>query len=108
MTATCAQWCSGGPCGAPGARPYITGLCCPSHTPAAVAGRSEAVVDPEQTLDALKKAAGRMLAYIPPPNDSSLLDEVAVKKGKRRSTTRAYSDAKRNAYDRRMRREKLT
>lgn len=103
---TCAQQLPDGPCGAPNARPYQTGLCCPACTPAAKAGRPEVLVDPTMTLEALKRRAGRP-AYTPPPNDSSLLDERAIKSGKRRSRPRSYRDAQRAEYERRMQREGL-
>jgi len=39
-------------------RTYLNGPCCPAHTPAALAGRSEPVVDPDQTLAALRARRG--------------------------------------------------
>jgi len=96
-----------GVCGAADALPYITGLRCPAHTPAALAGRPEVTVNPDLTLAALKRKAGRMENFVPPPNDSSLLDERAINSGKRRSRPQGFRDAQRAEYERRMQREGL-
>ena len=75
-------------CDSTSARPYLTGPHCPPHTPAALAGRPEAYVDPERTLEALERKAGRTYAYR--RSDSSLIDDRAVASGKRRSSARVY------------------
>lgn len=54
-----------GVCGAGPTRPYLTGRCCPVHTPAFLAGRPEPAPDPALTLDGLRAAAG--LRYLGPP-----------------------------------------
>lgn len=66
-------------CGRP-ARPYRTGLCCPDHTPAALAGRPEPVPGPGYTPQCLAT----------PASASALMDARAVASGKRRSTPQTY------------------
>jgi hypothetical protein len=68
-------------CGSTDTRLYQTGDCCPTHTPAAMAGRPEpeSLVDPARTLDALRQAAGTTFAYV--RNDTAARDEKARKKG---------------------------
>ena len=88
-------------------RLYMTGLRCLEHTPSALAGRPEVTVDPDLTLAALKRRAGRLEDFVPPPNDSSLLDQRAINSGKRRSRPQTYRDAQRAEYERRMQREGL-
>jgi len=78
----------GGFCGAPGALPYIVGARCPQHTPAALAGRPEVVVDPDLSLDGLMRRAGRVFNYR--ATDNALADERAIKSGKRASGRRNY------------------
>lgn len=45
-------------CGTPAPRRYLTGWCCPRHTPAAFNGRPEDKPDPARTLNGLREAAG--------------------------------------------------
>ena len=106
--ATCDYTAAGIVCGvAEDVRLYITGLRCLEHTPSALAGRPEVTVNPDLTLAALKRKAGRLEDFVPPPNDSSLLDQRAINSGKRRSRPKAFRDAQRAEYERRMQREGL-
>jgi hypothetical protein len=57
----CGHWIDGHPCGSTDhVRPYAIGLRCPQHPPARLAGRPEPddLVDPELTLDGLRRKAG--------------------------------------------------
>jgi hypothetical protein len=57
---TCEHLAGNRVCGSiSGVRAYVTGLCCPDHTPAAVAGRTDYLPDPAATLDALRERAGQ-------------------------------------------------
>jgi len=49
-------------------------------------------VDPELTLWALRRRAGRVDAA--PPTTSTVIDDRAIVSGKRRSSPRAYNDAR--------------
>ncbi|MFD5081891.1 hypothetical protein ACFWOG_04515 [Kitasatospora sp. NPDC058406] len=68
-----------GPCGADG-RLYPCGWRCPTHTPAAQAGRPEPEPGPGYTPQALPT----------PQSASALVDARAVATGKRRSSTQDY------------------
>jgi hypothetical protein len=78
-------------CGSENVRLYGPGFCCPLHTPAKIAGRDEAYVDPELTLEALYAKRGIKHGYI--INDSSLVDERAVTSGRRRANARIWKAA---------------
>lgn len=55
----CGYWSDGKPCGSnQDVHPYAAGPRCRRHTPAALAGRPEPHVDPELTLEALRRKAG--------------------------------------------------
>lgn len=75
-------------CGAAGTRPYQTGDCCPLHTPAAVAGRPEVIVDPDLTLVALQRKAHRVTSFS--RADTALNDARAVASGRRRAKLGDY------------------
>lgn len=73
-------------CSAPAQKRYLTGWCCPDHTPAAFAGRAELVPDPRYTLDGLRKAAGIDPNVPMTPAGPTLVDQRAISSGKRRSS----------------------
>lgn len=80
-------------CGSPGCvdtgtRPYMTGPCCPLHTPARVAGRPEpdSLVDPALTLNGLLAASGRTMSFS--RGDTALLEQRAHDKGQAVSAAR--------------------
>lgn len=66
-------------------RAFLTGPCCPAHTPAALAGRTEA---PE--------TSSIRPAELPasPLSDSRVADERAIASGKRRAAPHTYQAAK--------------
>lgn len=70
---------------AEGVRPYLTGLCCPAHTPNALRGLPEPPPGP-----GLPAAAW---ATPSPISDSRVTDDRAVASGKRRSNPAAYRAA---------------
>lgn len=70
---------------ADGVRRYITGLCCPDHTPRALKG-----------LDEIEPGPGWPAAAwtTPTPNAvASVIDERAIASGKRRSNPQTYRAA---------------
>lgn len=68
-----------------GLRPYLTGLRCPAHTPAALANQPEP--KPGRGLP-----AGAWTTP-PPQAASALIDERAIPSGKRRSSPHTYRAA---------------
>lgn len=68
-----------------GVRPYLTGLCCPLHTPNALKGLPEVPPGPGWPA-----AAWTTLS---PLSASALIDERAVASGKRRSSPHVYRAA---------------
>lgn len=54
MATTCGYFEGGDTCGVLGERRYLQGWRCPRHTPAKVAGRTEATPDPASTAEALR------------------------------------------------------
>lgn len=88
-------------CGvADGVRMFPTGMRCPSHTPAALAGRPEVVVDPELTAAALFARRGIKHGF--QRSDSSLIDDRAVASGRRRSNSAEYRAAQKAEHSRRL------
>lgn len=69
-----------------GVRLYLTGLCCPLHTPNALQGKPEVPPGPGWPA-----AAWTTLS---PLSASALLDERAVASGRRRSSPHVYAAAK--------------
>jgi hypothetical protein len=67
-----------------GVRHFLTGLCCPAHTPAALAGRPEAPSTASLPARALAPS---------PISASHIADDRAVASGKRRSSPQAYRAA---------------
>lgn len=63
--------------------PYLTGLACPLHTPAAAAGREEVVPDPEWGSEAGYAKSGWHRSFN--RNDTALIDNRARASGKRAS-----------------------
>lgn len=92
-------------CGATPTRRYLTGDRCAAHTPAAVAGRTEAAPDPALTIVGLRTAAGLPVDFMAPNSTSTLLDERAVASGRRRSGPETFRAA-RAAEQARKEREK--
>lgn len=73
-------------CGATGGvRLYLTGLCCPAHTPNALRGLPEAPPGPGMPAAAWTTPS--------PLNDSRVADARAVASGKRRSSPNTYRAA---------------
>ena len=66
-------------------RPYLTGVCCPLHTPNALKGLKE--VDPGPGLPAGAWTTSS------PISDSRVHDDRAIASGKRRSNPQAYRAA---------------
>lgn len=66
-------------------RPFLVGLCCPAHTPNALAGRPETPPGPGMPAAAWSTPS--------PINDSRVADQRAVASGKRRSNPAAYRAA---------------
>ncbi|WP_042170157.1 hypothetical protein [Streptomyces sp. NBRC 110035] len=67
-------------------RPYLTGLCCPAHTPNALQGLPEAPPGPGMPAGAWATPS--------PLNDSRVHDARAIASGKRRSNPNAYRAAR--------------
>jgi len=67
-------------------RPYLTGLCCPEHTPRALRGLPEFEPGPGWPADAWSTPS--------PLSASALFDERAVASGRRRSSPHVYAAAK--------------
>jgi hypothetical protein len=65
-------------------RHFLTGMCCPAHTPAALAGKAEA-----------PSTAAAPARELPPSpiSASHLADDRAIASGKRRSNPAAYRAA---------------
>lgn len=85
----CAHWIGAEQrhCGATeGVRPYVTGLCCPAHTPRALQGLDEIPPGPGWPAAAW--------STLSPLSASSLFDERAVASGRRRSSSHVYAAAK--------------
>lgn len=88
-----------GPCGhhppCPGRATagYLTGLRCPDHTPAAIAGRPETTPDPARTLEGIRKAHGANPEVPMTPAGGTLVDARAIASGKRRSNPQDYRAA---------------
>lgn len=93
----CNLWQDGAYCLAETEKAYLDGPRCPGHTPAALAGRPETVPDPSLTLAGIRAAKGLAFHQLPA---ATVIDEKAIASGKRRSSPRAYRDA-RNAQDNR-------
>lgn len=73
-------------CGATnGVRRYLTGLCCPAHTPNALRDLPEALPGPGMPASAWTTPS--------PLSDSRVHDDRAVASGKRRSTPNTYRAA---------------
>lgn len=88
MSGRCEHWIGAERryCGAgAGVRPFLTGLCCPLHTPNALRGLPEAPPGPGMPAGAWTTAS--------PINDSRVADQRAVASGKRRPNPRAYRAA---------------
>jgi hypothetical protein len=66
-------------------RPYLTGLCCPLHTPSALAGKPEPQPGPGYPAGAWTTPS--------PISDSRVHDARAIAAGKRRSHPAAYRAA---------------
>lgn len=66
-------------------RPYLTGLCCPAHTPNALKGLPEVPPGPGMPAAAWTTPS--------PLSDSAVFDNRAIASGKRRSTPQAYRAA---------------
>lgn len=75
------RWCRA----VDGVRHYLTGLCCPAHTPRALQGLDETPPDPGMPAGAWSTPS--------PINDSRVHDAQAVASGKRRSNPNAYRAA---------------
>jgi len=91
----CGHYAEGsGVCGAPSPAGYITGLRCPDHTPARLAGRPETVPDPARTLTGLRKAAGVDPTAPMTPAGETVVDARAKASGKRRSSPQDYRAAR--------------
>ncbi|MBE4791720.1 hypothetical protein [Streptomyces caniscabiei] len=85
----CAHWIGAERrhCGAiEGVRPYLTGLCCPLHTPRALRGLPEFEPGPGWPADAWTTPS--------PLSASALFDERAVASGRRRSSAHVYQAAR--------------
>lgn len=80
---SCTHWADGGYCGNQDSRHYLPRERCAPHTPAALAGRPEARVDPALTLDGLRAAHGLVWGFN--ANDTALYDQRARDSGKRAS-----------------------
>lgn len=101
----CTHWSTaqGRRCGATGARPYMTGPRCPSHTPAALAGRTEPT---EATPCAPSRCyCGKAACpayttyelrdrYATAADSWAAVDARAIASGKRRSSPTQYAAAK--------------
>lgn len=88
MSARCGHWvgAEGRHCGSTDSvRPFLTGPCCPLHSPNALAGRPETPPGP-----GLPAAAWTTPS---PLNDSRVHDAQAIASGKRRSNPAAYRAA---------------
>jgi hypothetical protein len=86
--APCEHW--DGPAGrhcrsAAGVRFFLTGWCCPAHTPSALAGRPEPPPGPGRLPGAWTTPTPDAVAHV--------IDERAIASGKRRSTPNAYRAA---------------
>ena len=68
-----------------GVRPYLTGPCCPAHTPNALKGLPEAPAGPGMPATAW--------TTLSPLSASRVADERAIASGKRRSSPAAYRAA---------------
>jgi hypothetical protein len=66
-------------------RPYLTGMCCPAHTPAALAGRPEPQPGPGLPAGAWTTPS--------PQSASAVFDDRAIASGRRRSNPQAYKAA---------------
>ena len=87
-SAACGHWIGTDQrhCGAArGVRLYGTGLRCPAHTPAALAGRPEPAPGPGMPASAW--------TALSPLGTSALIDARAVASGKRRSSLHVYRAA---------------
>lgn len=87
----CEHWTDGTYCGEPRTHQYVSGPRCVAHTPAKMANREDLVPDPESTLEAIRRKAGRVESFN--PNDTALNDQIAIATGKRRSNPGAYRNA---------------
>ena len=75
-----------------GVRFYLTGWCCPLHTPNALAGKPESTPGPGLPPGAWTTPS--------PLNDSRIHDAQAIASGKRRSNPAAYRAAQASASHR--------
>ncbi|MFJ4009414.1 hypothetical protein [Streptomyces sp. NPDC090026] len=73
-------------------RPYLSGLRCPLHTPAALAGRPETPPGPGWPPAAWTTPS--------PLSASALVDQRAVASGKRRSAPHTYRAARQAVHER--------
>jgi hypothetical protein len=92
---TCEHWERDRYCGSTDqVHVYVSGARCPLHTPARVNGRDDIVPDPELTMDALMRKAGRAGHSL--QNDSAVLDQnaIASSTGRRPKSKAEYDLAK--------------
>jgi hypothetical protein len=80
---SCDHWDGSAHCGRPDTRHYLTGIRCPAHTPAAIAGHPE----PGQTATTVGPRAQT------PQSDSRVNDDRAIASGKRRSNPARFREA---------------
>jgi hypothetical protein len=88
MSARCTHWIGveRRHCGsAEQVRPYLVGLCCPLHTPSAIAGKPEPQPGPGMPAGAWTTPS--------PLSDSRVHDDRAIASGKRRSSPHTYRAA---------------
>ncbi len=93
---TCEHWdgTARATCAEPSTGYYLTGRCCPAHTPAALAGRPETVPDPPLTLAGLRIRAGINPQQTAPLAASRLIDDRVIARGSRRSSAHEYAEAR--------------
>lgn len=72
-------------------RLYLTGLCCPAHTPNALKGLPETPPGPGMPAGAWTTPS--------PLNDSRVHDQRAIASGKRRSSPNAYRAARQTGQE---------
>lgn len=97
---SCDHWAQGAYCGVPDTRRYVSGNRCDPHAPAALAGRTVPIPDPDATLEALRAKAGIMFQFR--RTDTKLIDDRAIASGRRRSSSADYRQAQKAEHQRRM------